>query len=284
MSNDTSGTQAPAAKKSIWPKLGYVGAAVTGGVIGFALVKGALLAKSAAAAQQLALGAKTAAGSAQAAATPLSGIQGAVSNGAAHFAAVPSTASGAAAHLSAAPEAASGALTNLSGAQAASTGIATWGSKLSGLFSHALEGLQGNLAPLAAGTLGGGAAGLGLAARKSAKAAKGLQEQAAQIETLGAQAGRIEQALNAAASDLQALKTQATRPNAPASAPAKEALEDIHGIGEVYAERLRKAGIHSFAQLAAATVGRVRDIIGRGSHLTDDNIKDWIEEARGLAG
>jgi predicted flap endonuclease-1-like 5' DNA nuclease len=211
-------------------------------------------------------------------------MQGAASTGAAHFAGVPSTASGAAAQLSAAPDAASGALASLAGTQGASTGVATWGSKLSGLFSHALESLQGNLAPLAAGTIGGGAAGLGLAARKSAKAAKGLQEQALQIDALNAQAGRIEQALNTAASNLEALKAQATRPNAPASAPAKEALEDIHGIGEVYAERLRKAGIHSFAQLAAATVGRVRDIIGRGSHLTDDNIKDWIEEARGRAG
>lgn len=60
-------------------------------------------------------------------------------------------------------------------------------------------------------------------------------------------------------------------------------LEAINGIGPVYANRLRAAGVSTFAQLAELTPERIREIIGaaRSGHMTEP--EKWIVEARQLA-
>ena len=57
----------------------------------------------------------------------------------------------------------------------------------------------------------------------------------------------------------------------------------LAGIVAVYAERLRAAGIHGFAELAAQTPERIREIIGRGAPLATGQIAAWIRESSELA-
>jgi predicted flap endonuclease-1-like 5' DNA nuclease len=240
--------------------LGVVAAStLAGGLAGYAAVKGLLLVKGASAAQ-LAMGAKTAAqtaGLAPVAATTVA------------------TATGSTA------------------APATTATVGGWSGKLAG----ALKWLGGNAAPLGAGAVGGGAAGLGLAGSKVSKLRGQLQDFAAKTETLSAETARFASSLGDLAGLREQVQDQAAKLSAVeagldelkakrASEPESttDRLEDIHGIGEVYAERLRAAGVHTFGQLAAESVERVRDIVGRGSHLTNENIKAWIEEAATLAG
>ena len=62
-----------------------------------------------------------------------------------------------------------------------------------------------------------------------------------------------------------------------------EQLEDIVGIGEVYANRLRNAGVTRFAELSALPVERIKEIIGRGFPLSAESIQSWIKQADALA-
>ena len=73
---------------------------------------------------------------------------------------------------------------------------------------------------------------------------------------------------------------EATQNGGPAG---EDRLEDIVGIGEVYADRLRAAGVVRFADLAALPPKRVKEIIGRGFPLSKENIQSWIKQADGLA-
>lgn len=61
-----------------------------------------------------------------------------------------------------------------------------------------------------------------------------------------------------------------------------EQLTDIKGIGPVFAHRLHKAGIHSFADLAQLTPERIIEIISVGS-LPNINPDNWLAQARQLA-
>lgn len=61
--------------------------------------------------------------------------------------------------------------------------------------------------------------------------------------------------------------------------PISEPLEEIRGIGPVFANRLNEAGIYSFAQLAAASPDEIQRITG----VTRWDPADWIAEARKLA-
>ena len=60
-------------------------------------------------------------------------------------------------------------------------------------------------------------------------------------------------------------------------------LEDIVGVGPVFATRLQAAGIDTFAQLAALNPEQLLEIMApsRGGHLID--AAAWIEQARQLA-
>jgi predicted flap endonuclease-1-like 5' DNA nuclease len=62
--------------------------------------------------------------------------------------------------------------------------------------------------------------------------------------------------------------------------PREPELEDIYGIGPVYASRLREAGIRTFADLAETPAERIDEILGRHQ----PQAAQWIAEARSLAG
>lgn len=66
-----------------------------------------------------------------------------------------------------------------------------------------------------------------------------------------------------------------------AKTPTAEAddLTVIKGIGPVFAARLNKAGIFSYAQLAGETAERVQAV----SQVTRWDPADWIAEAKNLA-
>ena len=65
--------------------------------------------------------------------------------------------------------------------------------------------------------------------------------------------------------------------------PARDALIDINGIGPVIEKRLFEAGITTFAQLAAESPARLRDI-ARLKDWQDADPNAWIAEARSRAG
>lgn len=73
-----------------------------------------------------------------------------------------------------------------------------------------------------------------------------------------------------------------TGPSAPATPkatpPPKDRLEDIRGIGPVYASRLQAAGIRTFADLAARTPDDLIQILGPRRVPVD--LEEWIAEAR----
>lgn len=58
-------------------------------------------------------------------------------------------------------------------------------------------------------------------------------------------------------------------------------LEDINGIGPVFAQRLNEAGINTFADLAAQTPERVKEIISPKNWQAVDP-EGWISQARQL--
>ena len=58
-------------------------------------------------------------------------------------------------------------------------------------------------------------------------------------------------------------------------------LTKVKGIGRTYAERLRAAGIHTFAELAALNEEQLRQII-RPAAWQNVNLGSWIEQARTL--
>lgn len=56
-------------------------------------------------------------------------------------------------------------------------------------------------------------------------------------------------------------------------------LEDIDGIGDVYAQRLNEAGIYAFEQLAELSVDRIRELIGPEEWQKIDP-ESWIAQAK----
>jgi predicted flap endonuclease-1-like 5' DNA nuclease len=60
----------------------------------------------------------------------------------------------------------------------------------------------------------------------------------------------------------------------------QDPLEDIVGIGDLYARRLNEAGVYSFAQLVALTPERVREVVKAEGSI---DAESWIEQARGFA-
>jgi predicted flap endonuclease-1-like 5' DNA nuclease len=69
-----------------------------------------------------------------------------------------------------------------------------------------------------------------------------------------------------------------------AKSPKKERsdrLEQIKGIGTVFARRLNEAGINTFEQLAQLSPDRIREIVQAGARQKIEP-ETWIEEARAL--
>ena len=77
--------------------------------------------------------------------------------------------------------------------------------------------------------------------------------------------------------------THETGQSMPYAPPRGDPLEDIVGIGEVFAGRLRAAGIGSFAELAASSPERIRQIVGHRAPLSGEPISSWIKQADDLA-
>ena len=71
---------------------------------------------------------------------------------------------------------------------------------------------------------------------------------------------------------------------AAASSPDESSSDDltaIRGIGIATQNRLYKAGIKSYGQLARATPEEVREILGKFAGGAD--VEDWIAQAKQLA-
>ena len=71
----------------------------------------------------------------------------------------------------------------------------------------------------------------------------------------------------------------------PAAVPAKgkitaEDLKVIRGIGSSMEKRLNQAGIFTFAQLAASTPEKLRQVLGNTARLA--KVESWIAQARDL--
>ena len=77
-----------------------------------------------------------------------------------------------------------------------------------------------------------------------------------------------------------AFAPEPSRPAPRADAPADN-LQEIRGIGDTYARRLRAAGIRTFADLAALTPDEARALAQAQPWQADP--ADWIEQARALA-
>ena len=65
----------------------------------------------------------------------------------------------------------------------------------------------------------------------------------------------------------------------------QQSLEQIRGIGPIYATRLREAGVQTFADLAQLPPERIVEIVLRDRDASESLIdaEDWIRQARELA-
>ena len=59
----------------------------------------------------------------------------------------------------------------------------------------------------------------------------------------------------------------------------RDSLIDINGIGPVYEQRLFNAGIYTFAELAAQSPARLRELVGAKS-WQETETEAWIAEAQ----
>jgi len=79
-------------------------------------------------------------------------------------------------------------------------------------------------------------------------------------------------------------KRESAADKAAANSPDESSSDDltvISGIGIATQDRLNRAGIKSYGQLARATPEEVRGILGKVSRGAD--VKDWITQAKQLA-
>lgn len=141
-----------------------------------------------------------------------------------------------------------------------------------------LNTISTNAVPLTAGALSGGAAGVGATRYQVRKIRDALTAQEAQTATAQAERSRLEEALALAQSTLHALQIPLASP--PAAPVEQEQLEQIKGIGRVFAQKLNAAGIYTMADLAAQTPERLREIIGATRAGAMAQPADWIQQAR----
>lgn len=92
--------------------------------------------------------------------------------------------------------------------------------------------------------------------------------------------GRLRRELEVARLEIGRLQTQLTVQSTDAS--TIDRLQDINGIGQVYAKRLNEAGIRTFADLAASTPQKLAEILKPQEWQTLD-FDAWIRQARSFA-
>jgi predicted flap endonuclease-1-like 5' DNA nuclease len=81
---------------------------------------------------------------------------------------------------------------------------------------------------------------------------------------------------------LQSQRTTVSESTAVAEPPSSDRLQQINGIGQVFAKRLNDAGIYTFAQLSELSIERLREIIQPQEWQAVD-FASWIAQARTLA-
>ena len=151
-------------------------------------------------------------------------------------------------------------------------------------FGSFLSTLTSNVLPFGSGAAGGGATAWLVTQRKSGQVEARLDEQAAQTTTQQAEIERLQEQLSVAEAQLSALQAAvATRAAQAGRIGMQFSLEEIVGIGPVYAERLDGAGIRSFGDLAALTPEQVMAIVSPSGPNPLIDIPDWIAQARQLA-
>lgn len=72
------------------------------------------------------------------------------------------------------------------------------------------------------------------------------------------------------------------RATPPATTSAGDDLTQIKGVGPTYARRLKEAGLTSYADIAAASVEKLREATGTVGRATVDPT-DWIAQARSMS-
>lgn len=157
------------------------------------------------------------------------------------------------------------------------TGATTLGGKAAALFGL----LTHNALPITVGAVGGGAAGVGVMQGKVRRVQEELDAQVVQTTAAQAETSQMQDKLNTAEAQLNQLQSQLAESPHPA---APDPLEDIQGIGPVFARLLREAGIVTFADLAAQTPEQVRAVVAsvRGGKMV--NAQAWIDQAQQLQG
>lgn len=92
---------------------------------------------------------------------------------------------------------------------------------------------------------------------------------------------RLRRELETARLEINRLQTQLTT-NAPSELSSADQLQDINGIGQIFAKRLNEAGIYTFAQVSELSPERLQEIIQPQEWQTLD-FAAWIAQARTLA-
>lgn len=172
--------------------------------------------------------------------------------------------------------------------------------------------LSSNILPLSIGAIGGGATGLGIRQSDILKLRHQLAEERDSAENLQFQIDELNKALTdenphdaeikeqlplPTAEPMAAPTTEETTGENPAqeqpakkqpanqqlsAIPSSERLERIHGIGRVFAQRLREAGIHTISDLAAQEPTTIETIIGQTRAGAMFEPQAWIAEAKSL--
>jgi len=146
-----------------------------------------------------------------------------------------------------------------------------------------------NALALVGGTTAGGMVGYQVKKRFQNQEKEQLREELGQAKSQVEEAsGLREQLAIAQARISQLLKgsAEAAAPEAPAERAIAIAddLQNITGIGQVFAGRLNEAGISTFADLASANPAEVREIVSSGRVENMIDPEEWIAQARQLAG
>lgn len=92
---------------------------------------------------------------------------------------------------------------------------------------------------------------------------------------------RLRRELETARLEINRLQTQLTT-NAPTELSSADQLQDINGVGQIFAKRLNEAGIYTFAQVSELSPERLQEIIQPQEWQTLD-FAAWIAQARTLA-
>lgn len=174
--------------------------------------------------------------------------------------------------------------------------------KVAGLANTVQSTVQANTTPFLAGAAGGGAAGAGVAVQQKRQTDARLSEQEAQLQAQQAHAEQLNAQMTAAEAHMERTLAETTQLreqrladqeqieflqdelSAARSLAAKpDRLEEIKGIGPVYADLLHKGGITTFAQLAQQTPETLQEIVAVQETSRMVNVRSWITQAQALA-